>query len=205
MKRNLVAFSSVVALGLAMVVCGYSEDEWQAQLAKYNAEVAKNKVVNQRVADLEQQREALKNCVAGLEMQLEAMGLDINKLNTALADRGQALADLNADMDKMRKALTEYQARAATLERIKERMLTLRKKLESLTRLGLNVNIRKNRMIISLPGDILFDSGKTELKEEGKNVLREVAKVVRNDQTLLARDFQVATEGEEAFFLDGLE
>jgi chemotaxis protein MotB len=192
MKRNLVAFSSVVALGLAMAACGYSEDEWQAQLAKYNAEVAKNKAANQRVADLEQQLEASKNRVAGLEMQLEAMGLDINKLNTALADRGQALADLNADMDKMRKALTEYQARAATLERIKERMLTLRKKLESLTRLGLNVNIRKNRMIISLPGDILFDSGKTELKEEGKNVLREVAKVVRNDQTLLARDFQVA-------------
>ena len=31
MKRNLVAFSSVVALGLAMAACGYSEDEWQAQ------------------------------------------------------------------------------------------------------------------------------------------------------------------------------
>jgi chemotaxis protein MotB len=192
MKRTLLAFSCVMALSLGMAACGYSEEEWQAQLAKYNAEVAKNQAANKRVADLEQELGIAKNRVNELEMQLEAMGLDVNKLNTALADRGQALADLNSDMDKMKKALSEYQARAATLERIKERMLALRKKLEALTRLGLNVNIRKNRMIISLPGDILFDSGKTELKPDGRNVLREVAKVVRNDQTLMSRDFQVA-------------
>jgi chemotaxis protein MotB len=191
MKGIRLAFLGVIALALLMA-CGYSEEEWQAQLSKYNAEVAKNQAANKRIADLEQDLETAKARVSGLESQLEGMGLDINKLNTALADRGQALEDLNSDMEKMRKALAEYQARAETLERIKARMIALRKKLESLTKLGLNVNIRKNRMIISLPGDILFDSGKTELKAEGKNVLSEVAKVVRNDQTLLSRDFQVA-------------
>jgi chemotaxis protein MotB len=192
MKTIRLAFCGVLALTVGMAACGYSEEEWQAQLAKYNAEVAKNQAANKQIADLEQALDSEKQRVQGLELQLEGMGLDINKLNLALADKGQALDDLNMDLDRMRKALVEYQARAATLERIKERMLTLRKKLESLTKLGLHVNIRKNRMIISLPGDILFDSGKTELKEEGKNVLREVAKVVRNDRTLLERDFQVA-------------
>lgn len=192
MKGIRLAFLGVIALALAMVACGYSEEEWQAQLGKYNAEVAKNQAANKKIADLEMQLGTAKNRVSELEMQLEAMGLDVNKLNSALEQRGQALADLNTDMEKMRKALQEYQARAATLERIKARMLALRQKLEALTRLGLKVNIRKNRMIISLPGDILFDSGKTELKDEGKRILREVANVVRNDRTLLERDFQVA-------------
>lgn len=192
MKGFRLAFLGVLALALAMVACGYSEEEWQAQLGKYNAEVQKNQAANQKIADLEQGLGVAKNRVNELEMQLESMGLDVNKLNSALESRGEALANLNSDMENMKKALAEYQARAATLERIKARMLALRKKLEALTRLGLKVNIRKNRMIISLPGDILFDSGKIDLKDEGKNVLREVAKVVRNDASLLERDFQVA-------------
>ena len=192
MKGIRLAFLGVIALALTMVACGHSEEEWQAQLAKYNAEVAKNQAANKRIGVLEQDLGAAKERVGELEMQLEAMGINVNKLNDALASRGEALENLNADMEKMRKALKEYQERAATLERIKARMLALRKKLEALTKLGLKVNIRKNRMIISLPGDILFDSGKIDLKDEGKNVLREVAKVVRNDATLLQRDFQVA-------------
>lgn len=192
MKGFRLAFLGVLALALAMVACGYSEEEWQAQLGKYNAEVQKNQAANQKIADLEQGLGVAKNRVNELEMQLESMGLDVNKLNSALESRGQALANLNSDMENMKKALAEYQARAATLERIKARMVALRKKLEALTRLGLKVNIRKNRMIISLPGDILFDSGKIDLKDEGKNVLREVAKVIRNDASLLERDFQVA-------------
>jgi chemotaxis protein MotB len=192
MKGYRFAFLGLIALTLGLVACGYSEEEWQAQLGKYNAEVAKNQAHQQRIGELEQQLGAAQGRVADLEQQLEGMGVNVSKLNEALASKGQALSDLNSDMEKMKQALAEYQARAATLERIKARMLALRQKLEALTKLGLKVNIRKNRMIISLPGDILFDSGKTDLKDEGKQVLREVAKVIRNDRTLLERDFQVA-------------
>lgn len=188
----LSAVLPLVAVGSMIVGCGYSEEEWQAQLGKYNAEVAKNQAANNRIHDLEQQLQAAKVRVSDMEAQLEAMGLDISKLNIALEDRGQAMADQQASLESMRKALEEYKARAATLERVRERMITLRKKLDALTKFGLKVNIRKNRMIISLPGDILFDSGKTVLKDEGRNVLLEIARVVRNDPTLLARDFQVA-------------
>ena len=47
-------------------------------------------------------------------------------------------------------------------------------------------------MVIQLPGDILFESGKDELKGGGKDVLGQVADVVRNDKDLNARNFQVA-------------
>jgi chemotaxis protein MotB len=54
------------------------------------------------------------------------------------------------------------------------------------------VNIRRNRMVISLPGDVLFDSGRETLKKEGKAILDKVAQVVKNDASLLQRDYQVA-------------
>ena len=189
-----VCRACVVAIlgGVVFSACGYSEEEWQAQLGKYNAEIAKNQAANQRIATLEKELSASKTRVGDLEAQLQAMGMDITKLNVALSSRGEAMAEQEATLQQMKKALTEYQARAAVLERIRERMLTLRRKLDSLTRFGLQVSIRKNRMIISLPGDILFDTGKVELKTEGKSVLQEIARVIRSDKTLSARNFQVA-------------
>lgn len=192
MKTVCRACMVAILGGVVLSACGYSEEEWQAQLGKYNAEIAKNQAANQRIAALEQELGASKTRVGDLEAQLQAMGMDITKLNVALSSRGEAMAEQEATLQQMRKALTEYQARAAVLERIRERMLTLRRKLDSLTRFGLQVSIRKNRMIISLPGDILFDTGKVELKADGKNVLQEIAKVIRSDKTLSARNFQVA-------------
>jgi chemotaxis protein MotB len=46
--------------------------------------------------------------------------------------------------------------------------------------------------VISLPGDVLFDSGKETLKKDGKDILEKVASVIKADQQLLARDYQVA-------------
>ncbi len=192
MKAYRFALLCLVGLALASAGCGHSEEEWQAQLAKYNQEVQKNQAAQKQLADTRQQLDGAKSRVSELESQLQAMGMDMNKLNEALATKGQALDSVNSDLAQMRTALADYQARARTLEAIKARMLALRKKLEALTALGLKVNIRHNRMIISLPGDILFDSGKTDLKPEGKKVLLEVAKVIRTDPQLLERDFQVA-------------
>ena len=48
----------------------------------------------------------------------------------------------------------------------------------SLTKLGLNISIRKNRMVISLPGDVLFASGKAELEDKGKEILAQVVELL---------------------------
>jgi chemotaxis protein MotB len=68
----------------------------------------------------------------------------------------------------------------------------LRDKLKKLTNLGLKVQIRHNRMVISLPGDVLFGSGSDKLKDEGFNVLNAVSEVIRNDAQLSKRFFQIA-------------
>src|SRR6185312_3540990 len=65
-------------------------------------------------------------------------------------------------------------------------------RLDKLTSAGLKVVVRNNRMVIQLPGDILFDSGKDSLKPEGKKILKQVAEVISADTTLNQRVFQVA-------------
>jgi chemotaxis protein MotB len=166
------ALLPALALGsLLAVSCGHSEDEWQQQLQKYN------QVVTERDAKAKELEEA-KAKVVSLEQQLAAMGAQTAKLELSL--------------DEQHKALEAYKARARQLEAIKARFEMLRKKLEELTRLGLAVHIHRNRMVISLPGDVLFDTGKDTLRKDGEEILGKVATVIRNDAHLVNRDYQVA-------------
>jgi chemotaxis protein MotB len=68
----------------------------------------------------------------------------------------------------------------------------LRDKLQELNKLGLKVDVRDNRMVIQLPGDVLFDSGRDTLRKEGEEIILQVAQVIRADAELSKRHFQVA-------------
>lgn len=169
--RFLIPLSLVLA-------CGHTEEEWKAQLDKYAALEQKHKGLESELADQ-------KARVAALSGQLEQMGVQ-------LSSEGSEKEKLNQDLAQMKAALAEYQARAETLERIKQRFELLRKKLQKLTELGLDVKIRNNRMVISLPGDVLFASGEDKLQKGGEKILLQVAEVIRGDASLRDRQFQVA-------------
>lgn len=180
-------------LGSALAVgCGHSEDEWQAQLQKYDHlhsqyQGEKSAHAKTKKAVAEQKKRA-----ASLKHDLDKMGVDLGDLNAALQKSGTEKKALAETMEELKKALAEYKARADQLERIKQRFELLRDKLKKLTNLGLKVEIRRNRMVIRLPGDVLFASGRDDLKAEGKQVLNLVAEVIRNDSQLSKRFFQVA-------------
>jgi chemotaxis protein MotB len=157
-----------VVLAICAGGCGYSEDQWQAQLAKYN---------QLKADDDAKLRDAL-NKIDDLTRQLKDLGVEVTSTK--------------ASLDERQKALDEYQARARQLELIKERFEKLKAKLDELTKLGLAVNVRHNRMVISLPGDVLFDSGRETLKKDGQAILLKVAGVIKADPQLLSRDYQVA-------------
>jgi chemotaxis protein MotB len=115
----------------------------------------------------------------------------INEMN-------QQITEAHMSADKMKQALAEYKQRADQLAAIEDRFRQLRSRLELLTKVGLKVVVRNNRMVIQLPGDVLFDSGKDQLKAQGKEVLAQVSEVIRNDNDLSKRNFQVAghTDGQ---------
>jgi len=178
LTSRLLPLLMVPALTLLAAGCGHSEEEWQAQLDKYNRLTAEHQAGQKELDDA-------KKKVVDLEKQLREMGVNIE-------ERDKKLAGLSTTLEERERALAEYKARAHQLELLKQRFEKLKRKLDELTRLGLAVSIRHNRMVISLPGDVLFDSGRDTLKKEGQEILAKVAGVVKGDPQLLSRDYQVA-------------
>jgi chemotaxis protein MotB len=188
--RSIGASALVVAA--ALPACGYSEDEWQAQLAKYSELDSQFKAEQTELADTKGELAKAESRVVALTDELGKMGVDVETLSRKLAEEGTEKERLTADVSELKQAVEEYKQRAAQLERIRGRFEILRGKLQALTKLGLKVEVRHNRMVISLPGDVLFPSGKDTLREGGKEVLTAVAEVIRGDQQLKERFFQVA-------------
>jgi chemotaxis protein MotB len=170
----LVLFS----VSLALTGCGHSEDEWQQaqrDIAKLKADLD---AANKRHADDEQK-------YASAQQQ-------IDDLKGKLKDLGLGLSRSEEEKSKLKQAMSEYEARLKQLDDMKARFRDLKARLDKLTSVGLKVVVRNNRMVIQLPGDILFDSGKDTLKPDGKKILKQVADVVKSDSTLSTRNFQVA-------------
>jgi chemotaxis protein MotB len=184
----------IPALFVIAAGCGHSEEEWQAQLAKYEQLSQQHQSAQDKLAGVGKLLEAEKARVGELEGKLRAMGV-------SLEETSGKVSKLTASLEEQEKALREYQARAKQLEVIKARFDLLRKKLDELTKLGLAVSIRNNRMVISLPGDVLFDSGRDTLKKDGKEILAKVAGIIKNDASLTSRNYQVAGHTDNKAFL----
>lgn len=158
--------------------CGYSQEEWDQKVREGDSVRAQLAV----------QQQAHKKA----EDDYAASLAEINDLKRQLSERGVNLDNLSASLEQQRKALEEFKRRAEQLEQIRKRFDALRAKLQKLTELGLKVEVRNNRMLIQLPGDVLFDSGSDKLKPDGEMILLKVAEVIRADADLVKRQFQVA-------------
>lgn len=173
------ALSATVGVG-----CGPSEDEYRAKLSEIES------LKGQLASEQAQNKKA--------KAELEEAATRIEQLKKQLAAAGVDISNLNANLEQQARALEDYRRRAEQLEQIKKRFELLREKLAALTKLGLNVTTRNNRMVIQLPGDVLFDSSRETLKKEGQDILLKVAEVIRNDQGLAVRSFQVAGHTDSA-------
>lgn len=176
--RRWLVWPLLLVLSVLVAGCGPSQEEWEAKLRE----------INSLQAQLETERQARQKA----QDDYEKAKAEVNQLGERLRQAGVDVQQLNASLAEQRKALEEFKRRAEQLEAIRKRFELLRQKLESLVRLGLSVSVRNNRMVISMPGDVLFDSGRIDLKPEGKRILAQVAEVIRSDAQLNARTFQVA-------------
>lgn len=179
-NRTSRSFFNAPTLLLALLSagCGYSKEE-------YGQKVREIETLRNQLTAQQQQR---KKCEADYADSLH----EIDELKRKLQERGLTLETLNDDLAEQRKALEEYQTRLDQLNEVRKRFELLRQKLQALTSLGLTVEVRDNRMLIQLPGNVLFGSGSDHLKEDGEAILRQVAEVVRSDADLNQREFQVA-------------
>ncbi len=189
--RLYTATISLLALS-SLSGCGHSEEEWQAQLDKYNKLASENQAEKDAHEKTRTELEETKMRVLQLGAELKKMGVNMDHLTSQVQQSSTEKEQMARDLEQLQEALAEYKKRAEALEKIKARYDELRTKLKKLTDLGLKVEIRHNRMVIRLPGDVLYPSGSDKLKDEGKEVVLAVADVIRKDSTLKKRYFQVA-------------
>ncbi len=97
MKKQLIV--SVAALGL-LAGCGYSEDEWQAQLAKYEKLNAAYGAEKAEHAKARQELEELQARIGELTKQLEDMGFKLQETGTEKQKLGARLEELNKALEE---------------------------------------------------------------------------------------------------------
>ena len=182
----------LAALACAGCVTTSSRDQTVADLNKqHQEEMDKTKAQDEtRAADLAKQAadaEAARKSLEGTLAESQKRADELNKLlEGTSADRAnldRLLKASSAQLEELRKQKAAADARAATYKGLTER-------LRSMIDAGkLSVKIRKGRMLISMPNDVLFDSGSAVLKKAGQDAVGQVAQALSG---LADRQFLVA-------------
>lgn len=169
-------------------------DELQKKYTDAQAQVAE---LDKRLADCQAQLQAATTerdklrkslddttALAGqLKERLEKLGQNVDRLTAERGQLASGLADAKTRLEELRKQKAAAEARAATFKNLVQR-------LRAMIDAGqLKVVIRDGRMLIALPDDVLFDSGKTDIKPQGQEALTKVAQVLAS---LTDRHFLVA-------------
>ena len=121
--------------------------------------------------------------VGQLKERLEKLGQNVDKLSTERGQLQAGLTDAKARLEELRKQKAAAEARLQIFRNLVD-------KLRAMIDAGqLKVITREGRMLIALPDDVLFDSGKAEVKPQGQEALAKVAQVL---STIADRRFLVA-------------
>jgi len=162
--------------------------------AKANAALAAERAAKDRAAhDLDGARADLVGCHKELDdatavnqelnAELKRLGTDAEQLLAAKGALATSLDQARARLDELRKAQAAAEARSALF---RELALKLKKMIDAG---DLKIVLRSGRMVLVLPNDVLFDSGKAEIKPRGKETVKQIASVLA---TIPSRRFQVA-------------
>lgn len=120
---------------------------------------------------------------ARLRAELAGLGKNADALLAQKGALAQELANAKLRLEELRRAQDAAEARARLYG-------DLRKRLEKMVDAGeVRVSVRGGRIILALPTDVLFDSGKTDIKPQGRSAIAQVTQVLAG---LKDRKFQVA-------------
>jgi len=124
-------------------------------------------------------RDGLKQENAKLQAQIDELKKNLADLKAYGKGKADEAGRLEAGMDSLQKRLDELEKQKRAAEAREAMFRSLADKLRAMVDAGqIKVTVRNGRMLLVLPNDILFDSGKTELKPEGKDAIAKVAKVL---------------------------
>ncbi|MDX2024158.1 MAG: OmpA family protein [Deltaproteobacteria bacterium] len=160
--------------------CEEREKDLQGELASTKDTLAK------RTTERDELQHRLNDTTAlagELKTRLEKLGQNVDQLTSEKGQLAAGLNDAKERLEELRKQKAAAEATAATFRGLVARLKAM---IDAGT---IKVTIRNGRMLLALPNDVLFDSGKTALKEEGKAALVQVAQALG---TINDRRFMVA-------------
>lgn len=149
-------FVLVVAIGLALQGCGYKMIKEKNWLDK-----------DEKIAGLEDHN---RTASANLEKQL-----DMNRtLQQDLDARNNAIEDMKKQMFNLQEALIIKRANEEQIDGLTKRLGL---------KLGPEVSVTSTVLgtVVSVPGDILFSSGKVDIREEAKKTLDSIANEIKDE------------------------
>src|SRR5262245_52903693 len=175
-QAKAVLFVMCSALTVAAFGCGYSEEEMQVKRDRIDQ---LTRALDKLEQDHRELQDRFKNVAAenaDLSERLRQMGMNVE-------DSKKSISDMNKLIEELRAKEKQAQARLQTFRNMLEKF---KKMIESGK---LRVRIQRGRMVVELSENILFDSGRADLKKEGQVALQEVAGVLTS---IPDREFQIA-------------
>jgi chemotaxis protein MotB len=172
--------SLVLTLTTPVFGCGGRDERDIARIQELEAQLqssaSEQERMQQRISELEQRN-------AELVARLQALGENVEALETERTSLQGSLSETQRALEELRERERQQQARLATFRQMLERFRAM------IDAGRLRVRIFRNRMVVELPDNVLFDSGDAELKDGGQQTLAEVAQVLAS---IDGRQFQVA-------------
>jgi chemotaxis protein MotB len=176
-----------LAVTSSLVACGIPKEEHQKtldQLAKTQEDLAAEKAAREKTS------KEMGGRVTALETENKKLGGELTNVSNKAVSLEQ---DASAAKGELAATRAELEALRKQREQAEKRLKAFREvaaKLKAMVDSGkIQVQIRKGRMLVKLPDNILFPSGSATLKKEGKTALEEVAKALKD---IKDRDFVVA-------------
>ncbi len=172
------------------------EGERQAFAEQLRTRDARVTTLEQALADAQTTVAGLQRQIASLQAMVAAKDAQLTELEQRQSETERELAaalkkrsDLKQSLDQMSAALEELRQRQAAADKRVAEYRDMLSRFSSLINAGkLKVSIIDGRMVLTLPMDILFASGKADLTQEGRASLLEVGAGLA---TIVDRHFQV--------------
>ena len=154
---------------------------------KYDEAVAKTQLAQ---GELDRTRASLE----GTSTELRKRQGEVLALQTQLDEISRSAQDDRSksarNLDELRKRLDELRAARAASEKRAALYRSVALRLKAQIDAGdIQIVVRDGRMIVLLPNDVLFETGRTEIKRPAQESLKAVAGVLRSEPD---RHFQVA-------------
>jgi chemotaxis protein MotB len=126
------------------------------------------------------EHDALKSTAADTALQLDGCAKELDVATSTAKTLEKASSDATKDLSATKEELTQLRAQKAESDKRMAAIEDIRKQFAKMIDTGqLRVSARRGQLVLSLPSEVLFPTGSSELSKQGEYAVVEVAAVLK--------------------------